>query len=329
MKRHMTDIPVPDLLAALSEMLRVRLCRLLEREELSVGEVADVVQLPQSTVSRHLKVLSDAGWLSRRSEGPATMYRLLLDDLPQAARALWVTVRDHLGESAELREDTRRLETVLAERMSDSQSFFGRLAGEWDQLRNELFGTGFTARGMLALLPRGWTVIDAGCGTGNASEILAPYVEKVIAVDASPTMLKAARKRLAGLGNVHFVRGEMHALPQQSASADAVVCVLVMHHVDSPELATTEFLRVLRPGGVALIVDMLSHDREDYRRTLGHKHLGFSEDRAASMLAESGFESVRVVPLTTEAHARGPSLYVATGVAPTAAARRGERAPRA
>ena len=323
MKRH-ADIAVPDLLSALSEMLRVRLCRVLEREELTVGEVADVVQLPQSTVSRHLKALSDTGWLSKRTDGPATYYRLTLDDLPQPGRALWVAVRDNLGDTPELREDVRRLEATLAERMSDSQTFFGKLAGAWDDVRNDLFGTGFTARALLGLLPRDWTIIDAGCGTGNASEFLAPHARRVIAVDASPTMLKAARKRLASFENIDFVRGELHALPLLPGSADAVVCVLVMHHMDSPELVTEEFRRVLRPGGSALIVDMLAHDREDYRRAMGHKHLGFSEERAASMLADSGFEQVRVTALPPEAHARGPSLYAATGFTPTT----GTRAPR-
>lgn len=314
--KRIADIPVAHLLAALSEMLRVRLCRILEREELSVGEVADVVQLPQSTVSRHLKVLGDAGWLARRSDGPATMYRLTLDDLPSAGRAVWVAVRDNLPDSPELREDLRRLEAVLAERMSDSQSFFGRLAGAWDEVRNELFGVNFTARALLGLIPPGWTIVDAGCGTGNASELLAPHAREVIAVDASATMLKAAKKRLTAHENVSFVRGELHAIPLRAQSADAVACVLVMHHVDDPSLAASEFLRILRPGGVALVVDMLSHDREDYRRTMGHRHLGFSETEAASMLTGAGFERVRVAALPGEPQAKGPSLYVASGFAP-------------
>ncbi|MCH8066054.1 MAG: winged helix-turn-helix transcriptional regulator [Chloroflexi bacterium] len=152
MKRSPVTNLITDRLAALSEMLRLRICRLLERQELSVGEIARVVQLPQSTVSRHLKVLSSAGWLDRRAEGTATMYRLVLDDLEPEARVLWLAVRDQLGGDVQVEDDSRRVEAVVAERRTDSVSFFGRIAGEWDDVRAELFGDEFTTRALLALL---------------------------------------------------------------------------------------------------------------------------------------------------------------------------------
>lgn len=326
MKRLPSDMPVAEILTALGEQVRLRILRVLEREELSVGEVASVVQLPQSTVSRQLKALSEGGWLVRRADGPATMYRLMLDDLPPAARAVWVALRDHLGQTAEFGEDQRRLGSVLAERMTDSQSFFGRVAGEWDDLRNELFGVGFTSRALLGLLDPSWTVIDAGCGTGNASELLAPFVSRVIAVDENPAMLSAARKRLGGRSNVEFVRGSLEAMPLESGSADAAVCVLVLHHVTDPGPALAEMRRALRPGGVALVVDMLRHDREEYRRSMGHKHLGFAEAEVSAMLERAGFEGVRVAALPGETHAKGPSLFAASGRAREGApSRRGKK----
>jgi ubiquinone/menaquinone biosynthesis C-methylase UbiE/DNA-binding transcriptional ArsR family regulator len=309
---------VTDRLADLSEPVRLRILRVLEREELSVGEVASVVQLPQSTVSRHLKVLSEGGWLVKRAEGTATLYRMVLDDLPVSTRALWMTVREQVigmgggGEPVELAEDTRRLAGVLAERRMDSQAFFGRVAGQWDDVRNELFGDRFTLRGLLALLPRDWVVADLGCGTGNASELFAPLVKRVIAVDQSAPMLKAAKKRLAEFDNITFLRGELRQLPMDDASADATVSVLVLHHMEEPMWACREMRRVLKPGGVTLIVDMVEHDRESYRHTMGHRWLGFPESMMTGMLTDAGFENVRYAILPPDPSARGPGLFACT-----------------
>lgn len=315
MKRE-KHLPITDLLATLGEQIRLRLLRLLETEELSVGELAKVVQLPQSTVSRHLKTLSDGGWLIRRSDGAATLYRMVLDDLPMGPRALWVTVRDQIAVDAELAEDGRRLRSVLAERMTDSQSFFGRVAGEWDDLRSQLFGDRFTPRALLSLLPSNWVVADIGCGTGNASELLAPCVERVISVDQSEPMLEAARRRLGGASNVQFALGEVGALPIKDASVDAAVALLVLHHVEDPSKAIAEMSRVLRTdrgGGLVLVVDMVRHDRDHYRHTMGHRHLGFSGEEMGRLLSAAGLTSIQIKELAGEPDARGPGLFVATG----------------
>jgi ArsR family transcriptional regulator len=178
-----------------------------------------------------------------------------------------------------------------------------------------LFGSRCTAEGLLALLPREWTVVDIGCGTGNVSELLSPLVKRVIAVDASAAMLKAARKRLEGRGNVEFVRGEVQSLPLNDASADAAVAFLVLHHVPEIGAALAEMRRVLRPGGIALIVDMVEHDRQTYRHTMGHHWLGFSESRLGEVLGRAGFVRTRFIPLTPEADAKGPGLFACTAFA--------------
>ncbi|MBL0921219.1 MAG: metalloregulator ArsR/SmtB family transcription factor [Phycisphaerales bacterium] len=316
MKRSPARTELTDRLAALGEQVRLRLLRLLEREELSVGELAQVFQAPQSTISRHLKLLSDGGWLVKRARGAATMYRLVLDDLPMDSRALWLTVREQMADTPELEEDLRRLAAALAERKTDSQAFFGRVAGEWDDLRNDLFGGGFTAQALLALLDPEWVVADLGCGTGNASEALAPFVRRVVAVDRSGAMLTAARKRLRGHENIEFVESGLEDLDLPARSLDAAVCVLAMHHVEDPAGALRAARRALRPGGVALVVDMVEHDRAAYRRDMGHKHLGFSRERAREMLEAAGYQRARVRELPADAGARGPSLFVATGVNP-------------
>ncbi len=316
MKRssHANPTQVTDRLAALSDMVRLRILRLLEAEALSVGEVAKVVQLPQSTISRHLKLLADAGWVVRRSEGTATFYRLILDDLAAEARPLWLAVRDQVQGTSEVSEDERRLRSVLAERRTDSLSFFGRYAGEWDDLRTELFGGRFTSLALLSLLRRDWTVADLGCGTGNASELLAPVVERVVAVDASGPMLEAARARLKDAANVTFVEAAAEQLPIADRTIDAAVAVLVLHHLADPGRFLGEAARVLRTGrggGVLLIVDMVEHHRAEYRHTMGHQHLGFSKESLARLLAGAGFADVTYRELPTDPDAKGPGLFVA------------------
>lgn len=322
MKRA-TPTSIAEHLSAIGEPIRLRILRLTEREELSVGEIGKVVQLPQSTVSRHLKALADGGWLSRRSEGPATLYRLLMDDLGLACRAVWTALREQLQHDSlagELAEDERRLAVVLSERRADSQAFFGRVAGHWDELRNELFGSRFTAVALLGLIRPDAVIADIGCGTGNASELLAPLVRRVIAIDASEPMLAAARMRLgaAGRDNVEFLAATVEELPLENASVDAAVCILVLHHVADPAAACRELRRVLKPGGTALIVDMVEHDRAEYRQTMGHRWLGFSRQSMVSHLEGAGLEGVRYLPLATDSQSRGPGLFSAIASAPEA-----------
>ena len=305
-----------DRLSGLADPLRLRITRLLERRELTVGELAKVLQTPQSTMSRNLKTLLQAGWLSRRAEGAATLYQLVLDDLPEPARQVWVAVRGQCGSPAQIKQDERRLQAVLAERRLDSRSFFGRIAGEWDDVRGELFGRGFTPVALLGLLDPSWIVADLGCGTGNAAEHLAPFVRRVIAVDQSEPMLEAARKRLAPCDNIDFRAGDLEALPIEDASVDAAVAVLVLHHLAEPAAALAEVRRIIKPGGVALIVDMLAHEHDEYRRTMGHKHLGFDAGAMRSLLGDAGLTDIRTVPLPSSPDARGPGLQVTTGRRP-------------
>lgn len=306
---------ITGLLATLSEPVRLRLLRVLEGDELTVGELAQVLQIPQSTVSRHLKHLAQAGWLVRRQERTATLYRLVLDELRPDARSLWATVRNEVDKSPtpEFDEDARRVRSVLAQRMTDSATFFGRVAGEWDELRQALFGSGFTRAALLGLLNPEWEVADLGCGTGNAAEHLAPWVRRVVAVDRSEPMLEAARKRLAGVSNVEFVAGELEELPLGDASVDAAVCALVLHHVEEPGRVLGEMRRVLRPGGAALVIDMGEHDRDEYKRTMGHRKLGFGEAEMTGLLIEAGFGRAAVRHLRPNAEALGPGLIAATG----------------
>lgn len=316
MKRSAETNPITHRLAALSEPVRLRLCRVLEQEELSVGEAAHVVQLPQSTVSRHLKLLSDAGWLQKRSAGTSSMYRMVHDDLPDGSARVWTAVRDQVADELAFAEDARRLKQVVTERRTDTIAFFGRLAGEWDQLRHELFGDSFTSRALLAMLPHDWTIADVGSGTGNAAELLARHVKEVICIDQSRPMLDAAAKRLADLDNVRFAEGSAEKLPLKASSVDAVTCLLVLHHIEDIDRVMKEFARVLRPGGIALIVDMHKHTRDEYRQQMGHAHLGFDADELRELCERAGFTPTTIISQPTHPEARGPGLFVAVARKP-------------
>jgi ubiquinone/menaquinone biosynthesis C-methylase UbiE len=305
-----------DHLSALADTTRSRILLLLDRHELTVSELCGILQLPQSTVSRHLKALADSGWISARAEGTSNVYAMTRDDLDASARRLWALVREQVGPTPAAMNDQRRVQTVLAERRTKSQEFFSSSAGQWDRVRDDLFGERFHLAALPAFADSEWTVGDLGCGTGQLTATLAPFVGRVIAVDASAAMLQAARKRLQGFENVELRRGDLEALPIDDARLDAATLALVLHHLPEPWRALAEVARVLKPGGRLLIVDMLPHDRESYRQQMGHVWLGFSDEHVRRILTESGFESIRMVPLPPDARSKGPGLFVATARKP-------------
>ncbi len=310
------NVAIFEDLTALADATRSRMLLLLERHELTVGELCAVLQLPQSTVSRHLKTLADASWVSSRRDGTSRYYTLALDDRAPATRRLWTLLREQVNTTPGADQDARRLKTVLARRQTKSQQFFESAAGQWDKLREELFGRASHLQALAALIDPSWTVGDLGCGTGQVAAALAPFVSRVIAVDRSGEMLQAARRRARDAHNVDVRRGDLESLPIDDASIDAATVLLVLHHLPAPAAALSEAARVLRPGGRIVIADMLPHDHEEYRQQMGHVWLGFGDDQMRRLLAAAGFRDVRIVPLPTSPDAKGPALFVASAVKP-------------
>ncbi len=304
----------PDALVSwmesLSDPTRLRLLRVLERHELGVAEICGVVQLPQSTVSRHLKVLGDQGWVHWRADGTTRLYRTA-DDREPGPRRLWAVAREETSGWATVRQDQLRLSRILARRRPATQAFFAGAAGRWDRLREEVYGREFEAQALLGLLPSRWVVADLGCGTGGVAAALAPHVGRVVGVDQSTAMLRAASRRTAALGNVELRQGSLEAVPLEDASADGVLLILALAYVAEPPRALREARRILRPAGSVVVVDLLKHDREDFRRQMGQASLGFEIEEFAGVMAATGFEDVSVRALTPEAGAKGPALLCA------------------
>lgn len=312
--------PLLDQMAAATDPLRGRLLLILDGQELTVSELCDILQLPQSTVSRHLKTLADSGWIGSRREATSRYYTLEPGGLAQPARQIWFVLREELAASPAARQDDRRRKRVLAARRTTSEEFFSSAAGEWDRLREELFGRASHLRFTAGWLDPRWTVGDLGCGTGHVTEAIAPFVGRVMAVDASREMLDAARARLAGHRNVVLRRGTLESLPLEDASLDAAMLALVLHHVPDPARVCAEAARVLKSGGRLVVADMLPHERDEYRQAMGHVWMGFAPEQVERLLKAGGFEAVRVHALEPETGVKGPALLVATAARATRAA---------
>ncbi len=309
-----TRLSIHDRLNELADATRCRLLGALERQELTVGELCHSLQLPQSTVSRHLRILSDEAWVTSRADGSTRWYRMA-SDLDDEARSLWALVREPMRATPAAVQDVARIDAVLAARRTRSEAFFATASAEWDAMRVSMFGARADLTAALALLDPSLVVGDLGCGTGELTAALAPHVAHVHAIDASAPMLAAATARVAHAPNVTLAQGTLESLPLDDASLDAAILLLVLHHVADPARALAEVRRVLRPNGRLLVADMRAHAHEEYRAGMGHVWLGFDADALTTWLERAGFRGVRYVPLPVDPSATGPALFTASALA--------------
>jgi ArsR family transcriptional regulator len=197
-------------------------------------------------------------------------------------------------------------------RRDEAQRFFAGAAGAWDRLRAEVYGPRVGLEALLALLPAEWTIADLGCGTGALAAELAPRVRRVIAVDQSPAMLRAARRRLAAHENVEVHEARLEALPLPDARCDAAVAALVLAYLDDPAVALREAARVLRPGGRLVVLEAARHGDEALRRRMGQARPGFEPAELEALVAGAGLRDVAARTLPPEPGAKGPGVVVAT-----------------
>lgn len=289
---------IDPLLRALSEPTRLRIMRLLAHMELAVGELAQVLGQSQPRVSRHIRILCDAGLAERRKEGSWVFLRSALGEgsTPPlgaaAAHLLAIAERDDPAFALRCAEDRRHLAAIRASREASAEAYFARHAAEWDTLRR-LHGADEPVEAALleALDGEPGHLLDIGTGTGRIAELFGHRARHVTALDKSPEMLRIARARLQTFpaDRIALVQGDFTALPFGDAMFDTVLFHQVLHYAQEPETVLGEAARVTRAGGRIAIVDLASHDREELRERHAHARLGFSDEQMHALFAEAGF----------------------------------------
>jgi ubiquinone/menaquinone biosynthesis C-methylase UbiE len=285
-------LPLADRFQALADPTRLRMLALLRLMELSVGELAQVLGQSQPRVSRHLKILSDAGVLERRKEGSWVFLTLAQADRVDPLFALVDAWADSATEAL-FESDAARIEAIRTERAEAANRYFAGHAEVWDQIRSLHVAESEVERaidGALGERPLG-RLVDIGTGTGRMIELFGPRAALAIGIDRSSDMLRLARVKLEAAGIHSSLRqGDMYALPLADSSADSIIVHQVLHYAHSPAAAVAEAARVLAPGGTLLIVDFAAHEREELRATDAHIRLGFEDEVMAGWFAAAGLE---------------------------------------
>jgi ubiquinone/menaquinone biosynthesis C-methylase UbiE len=316
------------LLKSLADPCRLRLVDLLLRGEFTVQELTRMLGMGQSRISRHLKILAEAGVLDVKRQGTWSYYRVGGGN--PLFSAMLPALEQGLARLPGREEDLAALARILEERRSRSQQFFDRHALQWDDLCRTLLPVSDYLERLVAAVPDGATLLEVGVGTGTLLLELAAGGRRVIGVDHSPAMLEEARHRVeaAGLERVELRLGEMTHLPLPNESVDCVVANMVLHHAPDPPAVLREIRRVLAPGGLLLLADLIRHEREWVREQLADQWLGFEEDELRVWLQSAGFEATTMERIAPVAGREGVLLVRGTGRYPTtttdSATRQGE-----
>jgi len=274
------------LLGLLADPTRVRLLALLGEQELSVAELTRITAVPQSRVSTHLGKLKDAELIRDRRHGASTFYRLDEARMPAAARAAWQTVAEQIDDGV-LEDDRRRCGEALRAR-EEAASWPDAVAGRMEHHYSPGRTWEATARAFVGLVQLG-DVLDVGSGDGVIAQLLAPRARRFTCLDRSERVVDAARERLSHLPNVELVHGDMQAMPLADASFDQVLLFSVLTYADQPERVLAEAFRVLRPGGMLVLVTLDEHSHVDVSSEYEHVNSGFSPLRLRRMLERAGF----------------------------------------
>ena len=286
----MDAVPLADLFQALADPSRLRILALLSRMELSVGELAHLLGQSQPRVSRHVRILADAGIVERRKEGSWVF--LAIADAERTEPLLALVGQWSDERSAEVFEaDSQRLDAVRADRAEAAARYFETHADVWDSIRSlhvaesEVESAIARALGTRDL----GRLVDIGTGTGRMIELFGPQAGQAIGIDRSSEMLRLARAKLESAGVQSSLRqGDMYALPLLDGSADCIIVHQVLHYAHAPADAIGEAARVLAPGGTLLVVDFAAHEREELRTRDAHMRLGFSDEVMAGWFAAAG-----------------------------------------
>jgi len=299
-------LPLADRFQALADPTRLRIVALLRIMELSVGELAQVLGQSQPRVSRHLKILGDAGVLGRRKEGSWVFVALAAPERTEPLFALLDAWADG-STNAMFEADAARTQAIRTERAEAANRYFTAHAEVWDQIRSLHVAESEVERAIERALGRRnlGRLVDIGTGTGRMIELFAQRSSQATGIDRSSEMLRLARVKLEAAGIVSSLRqGDMYALPLGDDSADSIIIHQVLHYAHSPAAAISEAARVLAPGGTLLVIDFAAHDREELRSSDAHIRLGFEDEAMSAWFAAAGLSVDRIE------HLKGGELTV-------------------
>ncbi len=303
-----------DTLKLLSDPTRLRILALLRREELSVGELEEILGMAQSRISSQLAQLRQAGFVIDRREGKKAFYSLHTD-LAGPSLSLLHSACEAMNDSSEISEDRRNLERSLAKRRAHQEQYFNLIAGKLG--KHYCPGRSWEAIGHLALrlAPR-ITIADLGAGEGMVSQLLARRAEKVWCIDNSPRMVEVGTELAAknALANLEYRLGDVEAVPLDDRSVDLAILSQALHHAQHPQTAVNEAVRILRPGGQLLVLDLKEHAFEKARELYADVWLGFSESALHDFLKKAGLQKVEVATVAREVHEPYFETVLASGV---------------
>ena len=279
-------------LEAAGEISRIRLLALLGEAELTVSELVTILGQSQPRISRHLKLLAEAGLVERHREGAWAFFRL--NDRGAMGEIAQAVVGRLDRSDAVLANDHARLSEVRRARAEQAARYFAEQATDWDRVRSLHVPEERVEAALREIVDKKsfHAVLDLGTGTGRMLELLAPFAQRAVGVDQSPAMLNVARARLehAGLRHAQLRQGDIYALPVERDAYDLVVVHQVLHYLDDPARALREAARTLRPGGRLVIIDFAPHELEFLREQHAHRRLGFAHDEIAGLLEECGLD---------------------------------------
>jgi len=318
------------LFQSVSDDSRLRLLRLLGREELNVRELVRITGLSQPRVSKHLAVLREQGWITQRREGTWSWYQTVVPEDFGPGEQIFNQISRAADMVAEAGTDDGRLEVVLGDRRARAKDFFSGIADRWDTIRAEFEHPDIRMGAIGALVTSNLKILDIGTGTGAMLPVFAAAAETVVALDNSEAMLARARVlcRTEGLDNVEFCNADVGDIPFADGVFDACNCSMVLHHVVRPEAALAEMARVVRPGGKLMVTAFCRHEQIWMRDELAHHRLGFDRAEMEELFTGAGLdlnnylvrgrspgpESSAENVLPSAGKLQWPEVFLATGV---------------
>ena len=286
---------------AYSDETRLRIVHILSYGPLNVNEIVEVLEMGQSRISRHLKILVDAGILSANREGSWVYYRISNFselEFPSQLTEILLSYKDRMNDFV---NDVKKIELIQKNRIHRNKTYFNTIAENFDKIQEKVFHPSVYREKILDYIPGNkGTILDLGCGPGGLISDLSKISEKVIGIDISNKMIATAREKNKSNKKASFIESKLEEIPLKSQSASAVVASMVLHHVSNPPLLIQEAERLLSKNGVFCLVDLLKHNKEFMRELYSDLWLGFEPDQLKVWLEEAGFDIKQIDQVKTQ-----------------------------